>query len=237
LLGEFVVVVPSFRSEPLVYGGNAYVSEGPPSPWDHDVDDALALLNAAIQITPSADPTHIGVLGFSRGAGVGMLMAIRDPRIDAVVEFFGPTDFFGSYIQTLTEEALRGSPRDLPGLNYLNFAFIQPLKNGTITIADFRREIVRRSAVLFADRLPQLQVHHGTADSTVEFSQAESLRDAMHRIGRAEPEFEFYSYNGGAHDFTTLSGSLDRAVAFLQRLRTPVLASRAPERVMAPALR
>jgi len=236
LVGEFVVVVPSFRSEPLIYGGHAYVSEGSPSPWDHDVDDALALLNAAIEITPSADPAHIGVLGFSRGAGVGMLMAIRDPRIDAVVEFFGPTDFFGTYMQTLTEEALRDSLRDLPGLNYLNSAFIQPLKNGTITIADFRKEIVRRSAVLFADRLPQLQVHHGTADSTVEFSQAESLRDAMHKVGRGEPEFEFYAYEGGVHDFTTLTGSLDRGVAFLQRLRTPVLASRAPERVMAPAL-
>jgi dipeptidyl aminopeptidase/acylaminoacyl peptidase len=236
LMGEFVVVVPSFRSEPLVYGGHAYVSEGPPSPWDHDVDDALALLDAAIQVTPSADPTRIGVLGFSRGAGVGMLMAIRDPRIDAVVEFFGPTDFFGTYMQTLTEEALRDSPRDLPGLDHLNSAFIQPLKNGTITIADFRREIVRRSAVLFADHLPQLQVHHGTADSTVEFSQAESLRDTMHRIGQAEPEFEFYAYESGVHDFTTLPGSLDRAVTFLQRLRTPVLASTTRDRVMTRAL-
>lgn len=229
LLQDFVVVVPSFRSEPLVFAGNTYVSGGQPSPWDYDVDDALALLNAAISITPSADPARIGVLGFSRGAGVGMLMAIRDPRIDAVVEFFGPADFFGSYIQTLTEDALRGHPRDLPGLNYLNTTFIQPLKERKITIADFRREIVRRSAVLFADHLPQVQVHHGTADSVVEFSQAESLRDAMHSLGRGEPEFEFYSYSGGTHDFTTLRGSLDRAVAFLQRLRTPLLVDRTPD--------
>jgi acetyl esterase/lipase len=227
LVGEFVVVVPSFRSEPLIYGGHAYVSEGPPSPWDYDVDDALALLNAAIEITPPADPTHIGVVGFSRGAGVGMLMAIRDPRIDAVVEFFGPTDFFGSYIQTLTEEALRGHPRNLPGLNYLNTTFIQPLKEGKITIADFRREMVRRSAVLFAGILPQLQIHHGTADVVVEVSQAQSLIDAMTHLGHGEPEFEYYLYNGSGHDFSTMTGSLDRTVAFLERLRMPVLASAA----------
>jgi acetyl esterase/lipase len=236
LVGEFVVVVPSFRSEPLIYGGNAYVSEGPPSPWDYDVDDALALLNAAIEITPSADPTHIGVVGFSRGAGVGMLMAIRDPRIDAVVEFFGPTDFFGSYIQTLTEEALRGHPRNLPGLNYLNSAFIQPLKQGTITIADFRREMVRRSTVLFAGSLPQLQIHHGTADSVVEVTQAQSLIDAMTHLGRGEPEFEYYLYDGSGHDFTTMTGSLARAAAFLERLRTPVLAGWTRDHERVPAL-
>lgn len=237
LVGEFVVVVPSFRSEALTYNGYPYLSNGPPSPWDFDVDDALALLNAAIQVTPSADPTRIGVLGFSRGAGVALLMGIRDPRIKAVVEFFGPTDFFGTYMQKLTAEALEDSLRDLPGLSYLNSTFIQPLKNGAITIPAFRKEIVRRSAVLYADRLPQLQVHHGTADTVVEFSQAQSLRDAMQKIGRGEPEFEFYAYEGGEHDPSTLSGSFDRALAFLERLTTPVLASKESRRVMAQALR
>ncbi len=226
LVSKFVVVVPSFRSEPLIYNSHPYVSTGPPSPWDRDVDDALALLNAAIQVTPSADPTHIGVVGFSRGAGVGLLMGIRDPRIDAVVEFFGPTDFFGTYMQELTAEALRDSTRDLPGLSYLNTAFIQPLKRGEITTAAFRKEIVRRSSVLYAGLLPQLQVHHGTADSVVEFSQAESLRDAMQEIGRGAPEFEFYAYEGGTHDFTSLNGSLDRAVSFIERLLIPVVSRR-----------
>jgi hypothetical protein len=53
----FVFVAPSFRSEPLDFGGTPYVSAGEPSPWDRDVDDALALLNAAIELRR---PTRAG---------------------------------------------------------------------------------------------------------------------------------------------------------------------------------
>ena len=35
-------VVPSYRSEPLRFGNQVFLSEGPPSPWDRDVDDAMS---------------------------------------------------------------------------------------------------------------------------------------------------------------------------------------------------
>ncbi len=215
---EFVYVVPSYRSEPLSYESSTWVSEGAPSPWDRDVDDALALLNVALQTTPEARSDRIGVVGFSRGAAVGMLMAARDPRIDVVVEFFGPTDFFGSFVQDITEEALLGSLRDLPGLSYLNDMFIQPLKNGQLTIQDVRPELVRRSSVLFVERLPQLQLHHGTADEVVDVSQAESLIRAMQAAGHSAPDFEHYLYPGGGHNPLTLFGSISRTEAFVSRL-------------------
>lgn len=215
---NYVFVAPSFRSEPLVFQGTEYRSGGEPSPWDRDVDDALALLNAAIAITPAADADRIGVLGLSRGASVGLLMAIRDPRIDVVVEFFGPTDFFGPFVQEVVEEALLGMPRDLPGLAYLDSRFIQPLKNGELAIDDVRSELVRRSPVYYADRLPQLQVHHGTADAVVPVGEAERLIEVMSALGRGEPEFEAYLYSSGGHDPLTLQGSIGRTVDFLGRL-------------------
>ena len=221
LLRKYVLVVPSFRSEPLTANLATDTSGGAPSPWDYDVDDALALINVTLQITPEADPESIGVLGFSRGASVGMLMAIRDSRIDLVIEFFGPTDFLGEFVQTLTEEALLGNPRDLPGLDYLNDTFIQPLKDSALTIPEARMELVRRSPVYFADQIPDLQVHHGTADQTVPVSEAERLISVMRNLGRGEPEFEYYVYEGGRHDFF-LPGALDRAVTFAQRLTGPV---------------
>jgi len=174
-LDDYVFVIPSFRAERLTFGGVNYLSDGPPSPWDRDVDDALALLNVAVATTPEADDTRVGVIGFSRGACVAMLMAERDPRIDVVVEFFGPTDFFGPFVQEVTREALLGTLRDLPGLAYLNNTLIQPLKNGDLTIDEVRLEMVRRSPVYFAELLPQLQVHHGTADNTVPVGEAERL--------------------------------------------------------------
>lgn len=222
LESEFVLVAPAFRSEPLIYEGATYQSEGAPSPWDRDVDDALALLSVTLSgLVPEADPSRVGVIGFSRGANVALLMAERDTRIDLVVEFFGPTDFFGPFVQDVVEEALRGQPRDLPGLDYLNTQFIQPLKRGELTIADVRPELVRRSPVLFAVRLPPLQVHHGTDDPIVPVGEAESLIAVMEGLGRGEPEFEHYIYEGGTHNPLSLSGSLERTRTFVSRLLSP----------------
>jgi dipeptidyl aminopeptidase/acylaminoacyl peptidase len=227
LSDDFVLVAPSFRDEPLIYDGTTYKSEGPPSPWDYDVDDALALINATLDgVAPAADAGHIGVVGFSRGACVGMLMAERNPSIHLVVEFFGPTDFFGPFVQDVTEEALRGTLRDLPGLEFLNDEYIQPLKLGEKTIQEVRDQMVRRSPVYFANRLPQLQVHHGTADETVLVGEAERLIEVMVGLGRREPEFESYIYDGGGHHPLTLSGSIPRTQAFVSRLLSVTLAVR-----------
>ena len=182
------------------------------------MDDALSLLDVALAIEPLADADRVAVLGFSRGAGVAMLMGIRDDRVDRIAEFFGPTDFFDVFVQDVVEEALRGTLRDLPGLSFLDESFLQPLKRGEVTIADVRRQLVLRSATLHADQLPILQLHHGTADAVVEVSQAESLIGAMEALGRTVPEFEAFLYQGGGHNPLTLPGSVGRAVDFLSAL-------------------
>lgn len=221
---RFVWVVPSFRSEALRFAGQTWTSQGNPSPWDRDVDDALSLLDVAVSIEPAADIDNVEVFGFSRGAGVGLLMGIRDPRVDRIVEFFGPTDFFGSFARSVVEDALRGELGDLPGLDYLDQTFLQPLSRGDKTREEVRLELVRRSAVLFADRLPDLQVHHGTADDVVDVSQAQALIDAMVALGRGEPGFQWYLYDGGTHNPLTLAGSIGRAVSFLLEILPAPLA-------------
>ena len=212
---DFVWIVPSFRSETLSFGSESWTSEGAASPWDRDVDDTIALLDVTFDVEPQADPTRVGVLGFSRGAGVGLLMGIRDDRIDRVVDFFGPTDFFDVYVQDVVEEALDGSLRDLPGIGALDSDFLQPLRNGQMDIPTVRLELVRRSAVLFADRLPSVQIHHGTADDVVAVSQAESLITALQAEGRTEPDFQPFLYVGGTHNPLALVGALERTRNFL----------------------
>ena len=212
---EFVWVVPSFRSEPLSFGAREWTSEGTGSPWDRDVDDAIALLDATFDVEPQADSTRVGVLGFSRGAGVGLLMGIRDERIDRVVEFFGPTDFFGPYVQEIVENALDGVAQDLPGIDDFDRDFLQPLRSGTTDIPAVRLELVRRSSVLFADRLPSVQIHHGTADIVVDVGQAESLITALEVEGRTEPDVQSFLYDGGTHNPLALIGALERTREFL----------------------
>lgn len=215
---RFVWVAPSFRDEDLSFGDQNFPSEGPASPWDLDVDDTLALLNAALEITPEARPDSVGMIGFSRGAGVALLAGIRDSRIKRVVTYFGPTDFFDVYVQDVIREALDGALRDLPGMDHLYTNFIQPVQAGQLTIPEVRPELVRRSSVLFASDLPDIQLHHGTADNVVFISQAESLIQTMNGLGRTTPAFEAFIYDSGDHNPLSLIGSTSRTVAFLSVL-------------------
>jgi len=221
-LGEgaaaFVWVVPSFRSEPLRAGGQVFRSEGEPSPWDRDVDDALSLLSVALQEVAAADPSRVAVLGLSRGGGVGLLMGARDPRVKAVVSYFGPTDFFDPWMREIADDALQGRPRDLPGLAWFDRTYLQPLRRGEVSLDTVRRELIRRSPALFASTLPAVQIHHGTADPIVAFSQAERFDAVMRGLGRDEPSYQFFAYVGGGHSPLGLTGSAGRTASFLTRL-------------------
>jgi dipeptidyl aminopeptidase/acylaminoacyl peptidase len=223
---DFVLVAPSFRSEEIRYDGRRWQSEGAASPWDHDVDDALALARIAFQTEPAADSTRVGVVGLSRGGNVAMLMGVRDPQVDVVVEFFGPTDFFGEFVREVTVQTLRGTPPDLPGLAYLASHVIEPLRRGDIPMAAAREEMVRRSAAYFAPGIARLQVHHGTADPIVPVSQAHSLDREMRAAGRGSPSYSFHIYNGGDHNPLTLSGSIERTVAFLGFIAGPAVSDK-----------
>ena len=211
-------VVPSYRSEPLEFADQVFLSEGPPSPWDWDVDDTMSLLSVVIDEAPELDEERVAVLGFSRGGAVGLLTAARDPRIDAVVEFFGPTDLFGEYAREIFEEALDGELRDLPGLEYLNETVILPWQLRKLSDAAARLALVRRSGVYFIDRLPPVQLHHGTADTVVAVSQAHRLIEVMHAAGKTEEEFEEHLYPGVGHDVNTLigAGAAGRTIEFLR---------------------
>ncbi len=224
-LGElsrrFVYVIPSFRSEPLRHGGRSWVSEGPSGHWDYDVDDALALANVAFETTPEARPGTIHIVGVSRGAGVALLAGVRDERVQRIVAFFGPTDFFDDWIKVIAWKTALDGPWELPGLIHLDSTVLQPLVRGTLSTPEARLELVRRSSVLFAADLPTVQVHHGTADFVVSVSQAESLMRTMAGLGRSPPDFEAFIYEGGGHDLFSLAGAIPRAVEFLSQALQP----------------
>jgi dipeptidyl aminopeptidase/acylaminoacyl peptidase len=225
-IDDYVFVQPSFRSEPLRALGSSWLSGGQPGPWDRDVDDALALLDVALSTTPGADPDRIVLLGQSRGGGVALLMAARDSRIAGVVEFFGPTDFFDSWVREIVEDILRGDNPDLPGLNALASRWILPFAAGDVTLAEMRRQLLLRSPAYFAARLPRTQVHHGSADDVVSVTQTQSLIAAMNALGRGPPDFEAFIYAGGGHNPLTLPASIGRAALFLESVTQEAAAVR-----------
>ncbi len=221
-LGEmrdgFAYVIPSFRDEPLEFGGRAWTSDGPASPWDRDVDDALALVNVTMETIPETISDRYFVVGASRGGGVAMLMGIRDARIAGVITFFGPTDFQNEWARDIATLLVSGVTVDLPGVEYLRTAYIVPWWAGDVTLQDARLALIRRSPVLFVEDMPPLQIHHGDMDGVVSVSQAESMIRAMREIGRGAPEFEAYIYPGGTHDITSIPEAIPHGLEFLRNL-------------------
>ena len=217
LRDSFVYVIPSFRSEPLRHGDREWVSTGPGGHWDYDVDDALALLNVALALTPQARSEGLSLLGGSRGGGVALLAGIRDERVKNIITLFGPTDFFDEWVREIVREAALGMPRQLTGVAHMDSTLIQPYMGGRLELARVRLELVRRSAVLFAEDLPAVQLHHGTVDETVSVSQAHSMIRVMEALGREPPEFEAFIYEGAGHEVLDLSGVIPRAMKFLRR--------------------
>ncbi|HEX8386095.1 MAG TPA: hypothetical protein VF576_07925 [Rubricoccaceae bacterium] len=214
---DWVQVLPSFRGERLRTGAfsrtGGFRSGGTPSPWDRDVDDAIALLNAAFEVVPEADSARVAALGRSRGAGVVLLMAARDVRVRSVVSVFGPTDFFLPEVQRLARRALR-APVRLPGAGFLADSVLFALRDGRVPLVRARLDLLRRSPAHFARRLPPVQIHHGALDTKVPLAYSERLTGALRAAGRAP---ELYVYARGRHLSRSLAGHRPRAEGFLER--------------------
>lgn len=209
--GKFIYVVPSFRGEVMKFDGAEYRSEGDRTDsWDGATDDALALLNAALKITPQADPARICAFGKSRGGSVALLAGIRDKRITRVLDWAGPADWFalmdaGGWTQEeIVREALlkKAQPRDEGG-QFIE-RFLLKAVEGKWGLADVRRKMIQNSPLYFAERLPKLQAHYGIEDEIVPVINGRVL------AGKSKGEF-FYHQNSG-HD-------LDQKIAFRESRR------------------
>ena len=214
LAGSTVQVWPVYRSETLSTTGfpdlgGPYTADGDESPWDYDVDDAIALLDAVQGLdafAASLDDTRAAAIGFSRGGNTAALHAVRDPAVTALVDYYGPTDFFNDDAQLLATGVLTGNPGalGLPGAQFLFDNVLNPLRNADGTYnadadyADARLSVVRRSASAFEADLPNTQVHHHVLDGVVPVGFSRAFAAAAE--GGAGGSFEafFYGTEGGA---------------------------------------
>ena len=220
-LAHMVVVVPSFRGERMVLNGQEFLSEGDRTDnWDGSTDDALALLNVALQTTPEADSSRICAFGRSRGGSVAMLAAIRDSRIKGVVEWAGPTDWFermseeGWTQQELVEEGLRihAKPNETAG-QFIE-RFLLKAIDGTWDLETTRLKMIASSPLYFTASLPAMQIHHGVEDYNVPVSNAQALAVALKRRPGTGRPVEAYLYEGFGHD-TDVQTASERSHKFL----------------------
>ena len=214
---RFVTMLPSFRGHELRVGDESWFSDGDPyDQCDGGTDDAIAFLEAALSMTPEADPSTLIALGGSRGGNVAMLAGIRREDVDGVANIAGPTDY------------LRPELLDHPNMTalYTNY-FVRDLLAGVGTIPEARRRMLACSPLHFAEALPPMQAHHGTADENVPFEQAELLATRMRDLGRVPPEFQLFAYEGADHalveELTLISERIEKFIDRLEPVPPPAL--------------
>ena len=228
LFSQTVQVFPSYRAEPLVTStilapslGATQTSGGTASPWDYDVDDAMTLLSAVLardEFSAATDEGRVGALGFSRGGNTALLHTARDPRVDAVTEYFGPTDFLNGTVQGLAlvvlgvDSPTRQGAIQLPGARFLFENVLQPLQgpggtyNGSANYDAARLAIIRRSASQFTAGLRNVQIHHHRRDGVVRFPFSVVL-DAAVQAARPQGAYEFNAYGEAATSDADLNTS------------------------------
>jgi hypothetical protein len=236
---QLVYVVPAYRGERIEVGGVAYTGEGPPSIGDREVDDAMALLSAALAEVPEADADRVAVLGESRGGLVALEMGARDPRVDLVLDAYGPTDFRIGLASAGVDEALfqasvrqaLAAPDDLATLLLRSIVPIDQVSEddgGALVISAagrraLRENLARSAPVAYAADLPVTETHHGDADGTASVEYSRALADAMASAGRPSPgpSFTYFEYEGGEHDLATLPGAVERFGEAIARVLEP----------------
>lgn len=144
----------------------------------HDVKAAVRWLKTNAE-KYHVDPRHVGAVGFSAGGHLALMLGLTgaddglegdapgdapDTRIQAVVNYFGPTDLAADDLpdvsRTLVKDFLGGSPRDKP------------------------EAAAKASPLTFVSKDdPPILSFQGTRDPLVPYSQATKLIDALTKSG------------------------------------------------------
>lgn len=210
---KFIIVIPSYRGQTLYFNDStnnqiSYKSEGErKDAFDGAAEDALGLLNVALQTVKNVDKERILVMGGSRGGTVALLMAQRDPRIKWILNFVGPLDFIGRTLFQRTfdlkrlEDGLK-SNYEVPsnfGEQHVYF-FLEELKKGEASLPTARRKIIQSSPHYFAPKLAQaqMQLHYGVRD--ISFIQLQRFHSQIEELGLSCPQYEVYTYPKRGHD-------------------------------------
>ncbi len=190
------LVFLAYRGETFTSSKTTYSASASAIPWKTDVLDLFAIQKELKSIAPNADTARAAVVGISRGATVAHIFAQQNPNVKKVILYFGMSSLVGEAAQVEFDLAFKGTPRDLPGLNYLNTQLVQPFKNQLITADSVRFELVLRSPLLTLSKSPKLQIHHGLLDTIVAPSESKNISDALVKLGRSD---EYYEYPDKGH--------------------------------------
>ena len=165
------------------YRGSGFRREGLDTGEDEfggkDVEDVLALIDL-IDHSPVADPSRIGMFGWSRGAIMSFLAAARTDRLSAIVVGGAPTDI-------LREVEVR------PEMERVFNARIPNYSDDKVAALE------DRSVLYWAEKLPTstpILILHGQSDSSVTVNSALNLAAELQL---QEIPYRLVIYENGTH--------------------------------------
>lgn len=201
-----------FRSDYRGHGNSEGNAAGGYGSNDYTID----VLNAVSSIKkyPGADINRIGMWGHSMGGHITLRSMVVSPDIKAGVIWAGVV---GSYPDLLNNwrrgnSTPRPQPSPLTGSRRWRQALIEefgkPEQNPT-----FWNSI--SSTTFIPDISGPLQLHHGTADSSVPIEFSQKLNDQMKESGKT---VELFVYSGDDHNLSkNFSPAINRSVDFFDK--------------------
>jgi acetyl esterase/lipase len=162
--------------------------------WPAMVEDAKCAVRSlrAHARDYNVDPNRIGIEGDSVGGQIALLVGLTDPsvgwdvgpyleyssQVQAVVDFFGPTD--------LTDPSLYDLVRSKGRRAFYDLSYNSP-------------ELIKASPITYVKRdAPPIFIAHGNLDLTVRFAQSQMFYDKMKALGAPITLVEM---KNGVHSF------------------------------------
>ncbi len=201
-----------FRPDYRGHGNSEGTAGGGYSSNDYTIDVLNAL--ASVKKHPDADPERIGMWGHSMGGHITLRAMVVREDIKAGVIWAGVV---ASYPDLLYNWHRRGSTiTPTPGLTITSTrggrwrqALIDQFGTPTDNAAFWNS--ISATAYL-QDISGPIQLHHGTADTSVPVAFSEKLHDLLEE---SDKESELYIYEGDDHNISaSLYTALERSVSF-----------------------
>lgn len=195
------------------YRGNGF-SEGEANGAYSTPDYTIDVLNAvaSVQRLPEADPDRVGMWGHSMGGYITLRSMVINPKIRAGVIWAGVVasypDLLARWRRTPNAPTPTpdGTPRGWRSAFVAEFG--SPEEN-----PEFWNAISSNSYL--ADLSGPVQLHHGTADTSVPLIFSQLLTEQIKAVGGV---VEYYEYAGNDHDITRSFGTaMTRTIEFFNK--------------------